>query len=100
MKIYKNINNCSFYKTKSKTKLIEYLKSKDNSLEKIVISKFPVIKKILFKLNLIKGCHFSRVTGSGSACFGLFLDRKSALLGQKKIKKIFPKFWCVIGKTI
>ena len=32
--------------------MIEDLKLESNSLEKIVISKFPVIKKILFKLIL------------------------------------------------
>ena len=100
LKIYKKIKNKNFYKTKSKIKMIEDLKLESNSLEKIVISKFPVIKKILFKLNLTKDCYFSRVTGSGSACFGLFSKKKSAELGLKKIKKIFPKFWCVVGKTI
>tara|TARA_B100001769_G_C21490135_1_gene284529 strand:- start:54 stop:176 length:123 start_codon:yes stop_codon:yes gene_type:complete len=40
------------------------------------------------------------VTGSGSACFGVFLTKKSADIGLKKIRKRFPKFWCVVGKTI
>ena len=48
----------------------------------------------------MKNCEFSRLTGSGSACFGVFLTKKSAVLGLKKIKKKFPKFWCVVGKTI
>jgi len=69
-------------------------------LQKIVVSKFSVINKILFQLYLIKDCYLSRVTGSGSACFGLFLKKKSAELGLRKIKKQFPKLWCVVGKTI
>ena len=64
------------------------------------MSKFPIIKKILFELSLLNKCQFSRPTGSGSACFGVFLTKKSADLGLKKIKKKFPKFWCVVGKTI
>ena len=76
------------------------LKSRENSLEKIVIKKFPIIKKILNELKQINNCQFSRLTGSGSACFGLFLTKKSAELGLKKIKKKFPKYWCVTGKTI
>ena len=80
--------------------MIEKLKYKENTLEKIVISKFPIIQKILLELRFIKNCQFSRVTGSGSACFGVFLTKKSADLGLKKIKKKFPKFWCVVGKTI
>ena len=76
------------------------LPKEQKPLEKIVISKFPIIKKVLFELRLLKKCQFSRVTGSGSACFGVFLTKKSADLGLKKIRKKFPKFWCVVGKTI
>ena len=76
------------------------LPQEENHLEKIVISKFPIIKKVLLELRLLKKCQFSRVTGSGSACFGAFLTKKSADLGLKKIRKKFPKFWCVVGKTI
>ena len=54
----------------------------------------------LFELKNLKKCQFSRLTGSGSACFGVFLTKKSADLGLKKIRKRFPKFWCVVGKTI
>ena len=100
VKVYKNLKADSFYKKSSKLKIIHYLKYQENSLEKIVISKFPIIQKILLELRVIKNCQFSRVTGSGSACFGVFLTKKSADLGLKKIKKKFPKFWCVVGKTI
>ena len=103
--IYSNFNSYEKIKNKnynlsSKVKMIECLKIKNNSLEKIVLRKFPKIVKILNELNQIKYCQFSRITGSGSACFGLFLTKKSAELGLKKIKKKFPKYWCVIGKTI
>lgn len=98
--VYKNLKVNDFYKRSSKLKIIENLKYQENSLEKIVISKFPVIQKILLELRVIKNCQFSRLTGSGSACFGVFLTKKSADLGLKKIKKKFPKFWCVVGKTI
>ena len=52
------------------------------------------------KLKQINNCQFSRLTGSGSACFGLFLTKKSAELALIKIKKKFPNYWCVTGKTI
>ena len=104
--IYSNIRNLNNFKTKiaysksSKKKIINNLPNEQNSLQGIVISKFPIIKKILFELKNLKKCQFSRLTGSGSACFGVFLTKKSADLGLKKIKKRFPKFWCVVGKTI
>ena len=69
-------------------------------LEKIVVKKFPIVKKILNELKQNNNCQLSRLTGSGSACFGLFLTKKSAKLGLKKIKKKFPRYWCVTSKTI
>ncbi|MDA9740620.1 hypothetical protein N9U58_00620 [Pelagibacteraceae bacterium] len=104
--IYSNIRNLNNFKTKkvysksSKKKIINNLLNEQNSLQEIVTSKFPIIKKILFELKSLKKCQFSRLTGSGSACFGVFLTKKSADLGLKKIRKRFPKFWCVVGKTI
>ena len=104
--IYSNVQNLNKLKTKivyqngSKKKIIDSLINEENSLQSVVISKFPIIKKILFELKGLKKCKFSRVTGSGSTCFAVFLTKKSADLGLTKIKKRFPKFWCVVGKTI
>ena len=100
LKVFKKIKNRNTYQRNSKMELANSLKLETNSLEQVVISKFTIIKEILNELNLVKDCHFSRVTGSGSACFGLFSKKKSADLGLRKIKKKFPKFWCVVGKTI
>jgi len=97
---YRVIKKNNNYNLNSKTKVVQLLKFRENSLEKIVIKKFPIIKKILNELKQIHSCQLSRLTGSGSACFGLFLTKKSAELGLKKIKKKFPKYWCVTGKTI
>ncbi len=91
------MNNYNF---SSKEKLLNKLKHQGNSLEKIVIKKFPKTREVLNNLKQINNCQFSRLTGSGSACFGLFLKKKSATLGLRKIKKKFPKYWCVVGKTI
>ena len=99
-KFFGKIKSSTIYENVSKKIIMNNLPKEQNHLEKIVISKFPIIKKILFELQLLKKCQFSRVTGSGSACFGLFLSKKSADLGLKKIRKKFPKFWCVVAKTI
>ena len=87
-------------KKTQKKKIIKNLKKEQNSLEALVVSKFPKIQKILLELKNLNKCQFSRLTGSGSACFGVFLTKKAADLGLKKIRKKFPKFWCVVGKTI
>ena len=97
---YEKITKLKNYKDISKLKMVNKLKLDANSLEKTVISKFPIINKVLKELSLLKKCEFSRVTGSGSACFGLFLNKKDASAGLKLIKKRLPKFWCVLSKTI
>ena len=84
----------------TKPSMLRWLKFQNNALEKIVISKFPVVSKILKELSLLKNCQFSRITGSGSACFGVFLNKKDAAAGLVKIKKKFPKFWFAISRTI
>ena len=97
---FKRIQNKNNYRSNSRLDLVSKLKLENNSLEKVVISKFPLVKKILKELELIKNCEFSRLTGSGSACFGLFLNKRDGVLALKQIKKRFPKFWCVLSKTI
>ena len=105
-KIYNNnkkfsLSNIShnFSKT-NKKQFINFLKKENNDLEETVIKFYPKVRKII---NLIKdqnGCYLSRITGSGSACFGIFSNMKSAILTKKLIKLKFPKYWCVTSKTI
>ena len=99
-KFSKSFKKNTIYEKSSTKKIIKNLKKEQNSLEALVVSKFPKIQKILLELKNLNKCQFSRLTGSGSACFGVFLTKKAADLGLKKIRKKFPKFWCVVGKTI
>jgi 4-diphosphocytidyl-2-C-methyl-D-erythritol kinase len=84
----------------SKNKIISFLKNEQNDLQEIVEQRHPVIRKVIQKISAQKGCYFSRLTGSGSACIGLFSNMKSASKAQKIIKRKFPKFWYSTSKTI
>ena len=97
---FDKIRNKNYYANKSKLSLVKALKFEKNSLEKIVTSKFPVIGKILTEIEMLKNCQFSRLTGSGSTCFGLFLSKKDGVSALRRIKKKFPNFWCVLCKSI
>ena len=61
-------------------------------LEKTVIKIYPKIKKIINFIKSQKGCYFSRISGSGSACIGIFSNRQRAIYATKidkiKISKI------------
>ena len=87
-------------KISSKKKYLQFLKKETNDLQSIVEKKYPKIKKILDLIKMQKNCLFSRMTGSGSVCFGVFLNKKSAKLSLRVIKKKIPNNWCEIAKSI
>ena len=89
-----------FFYIKNNKKLISCLKNEKNDLEKTVIKIYPKIGKIINYIKSLKGCYFSRITGSGSACIGIFSNMKNAVYAQKLIKLKYPKYWCVVSKTI
>jgi len=90
----------SYFDIKNGKKLIHYLVNQENDLEKIVIKTHPKIGKIISYIKSQKGCLFSRITGSGSACIGIFSTRRNTISAQKMIKSRYPKYWCVASKTI
>ena len=90
----------SFFYIKNNKKLINFLKNENNDLEKTVTKIYPKIKKIIDYIKSQKGCYFSRITGSGSACIGIFSHMKNAIYVQKLIKLKYPKYCCAVSKTI
>jgi len=105
-KVYANNRKITFsrpqtnYFQKDKKKLIEFLKNEKNDLEKTVIKIYPKIKELIDFIKSQKGCHFSRITGSGSACIGIFSNSNRAINAQKLVKLKYPKYWCVVSKSI
>ena len=47
-----------------------------------------------------KGCYLSRLSGSGSVCYGVFDNEKGAKKALNKIKRRYPRFWFSIAKTV
>jgi len=91
-------NNLS--KIGSKKSYIKFIKNENNDLQKIVEKKHKKILKILDLIKIQKNCLFSRMTGSGSVCFGVFSNRKSAKIGLTKIQKRLPNYWSILTKSI
>ena len=87
-------------KVDTKGKYINFIKNEKNDLQKIVEIKHEKIKKILDLIKIQKKCLISRMTGSGSVCFGVFFNKKSAKQGLIKIQKKLPNCWCVLTKSI
>jgi len=83
-----------------KDKYQKFLINEANDLQKIVEKKHKKIQSILNVIKSQKNCLFSRMTGSGSVCYGTFSNRKAASFGVKVLKKKFPNYWCVLTKSI
>ena len=88
------------YFYKNKKNLINFLIKDKNDLQKTVVSIYPKIGKIINFIETQEGCYFSRITGSGSACIGIFSNMTKAIYAQKLIKLKYPTYWCVVSKTI
>ena len=105
-KVYSKVNKFNLplkmdpSKITSKGKYNKFLINEGNDLQKIVEKKHKIIKIILDLIRLQKNCLFSRMTGSGSVCYGTFSNRKSAGLATKALMKKFPQYWCVLTKSI
>ena len=104
--VYSHVKNYSKLKRILKKKLvlkknfINYLLQSNNDLQSIVEKQHPIISELIFNISSLKGCYFSRMTGSGSACYGLFANRNCSKVALKKLRKKYPKFWFSIAKTI
>ena len=104
--VYAKVKNYSKMKKpfnkslKFRKNFIELLINSKNDLQSIVERKHKILRKLLLSIKEFKGCYFSRMTGSGSTCYGLFVDKNSSLVALKKLRKKYPKFWFSIAKTI
>ena len=84
----------------TKAKLIKTIVNSSNDLQLVVEKKYPIIKKLLDQINKSNGCILSRMTGSGSVCFGLYINHRCSKAALKTLRKKYPKFWFSIAKTI
>ena len=90
----------SFKKIEAKNKFIKLLINENNNLQSIVENEYPTIKRLIIEIRQRKGCYFSRMTGSGSVCYGVFKSKKSAKAALNIIKVKYPKYSSWVAKTI
>ena len=100
VKKFSSKSKYSFNKINDKRKFIDLLINENNDLQSIVEKKYPLIKKLLIAIRNEKGCCFSRMTGSGSVCYGLFKDQITAKKDLNKLKIKLTKFWISFVKTV
>ena len=100
VKKYSSKSKYSSNKINNKKKFMKVLKNTNNDLQLIVENKYPIIKKLLLEIGTKEGCIFSRLTGSGSVCYGVFTSQKTAKAALIRFKSKYPRFWFSVAKTI
>jgi 4-diphosphocytidyl-2-C-methyl-D-erythritol kinase len=100
VKSYTKKDKFNSHKTNTKKKFINYILNNKNDLQSIVEKKHPVIKQLLTDISVEKGCYLSRMSGSGSVCYGLFSNESAAKKALNKMKSRYPKFWFSLAKTV
>ena len=71
----------------------DYLKNMNNSLEPIVFSKYPKLRKIKLYLENLSKTVFVRMTGSGSALVAYFESKEGCDNAQKQFNKKYKNYW-------
>ncbi len=101
-KVRKYSNKIMFNENESNKRksFLNLILNSKNDLQSVVEKKYPKLKTILKNINHQKGCHFSRMTGSGSVCYGLFINRKYAKKAFINLKNKYPRFWVSFAKTV
>ena len=84
----------------SRNLFIKLMQKEKNDLQQIVEKKYPKIRYLINYIEKQKGCSLSRLTGSGSACFGIFDSHYRAKDALNSIKRKFPNYWSAVTKTI
>lgn len=73
----------------SSDNLIKQILQGHNDLENNAIRITPVISEVLSHIKYQPGCMVTRMSGSGSTCFGLFESSVTALKAQETLSKSF-----------
>lgn len=72
---------------------ITWLRDQHNDFEPHAVAAAPEVGKVLALLRAQKGCELARLSGSGSACFGLFHTLSEAREAASSISSFAPHWW-------
>jgi 4-diphosphocytidyl-2-C-methyl-D-erythritol kinase len=73
--------------------LLAWLAAQSNDLEPPAIGIAPAIAQVLRAIGALAGCRLARMSGSGSACFGLFDTEPAATAAVQELATARPDWW-------
>jgi len=79
------------------SQLLEWLAAQRNDLQGPAIATAPGIADVLALITALPGCRLTRMSGSGSACFGLFDGGAAAQAAAVTVVHAAPSFWVRAG---
>lgn len=72
---------------------VKTLRGQRNDLQPFAESLLPAVRDALDALEATRGCQLARMTGSGSACFGVFDTLNNARAAATEIAVRHPSWW-------
>ncbi|MDI2090958.1 4-(cytidine 5'-diphospho)-2-C-methyl-D-erythritol kinase [Commensalibacter oyaizuii] len=79
-------------------KFIQNLLTLSNDLQDAACSLKPEILTVLDAIKVLPFCRFSRMSGSGATCFGIFESKAQAVQAAKLLSERYPSWWIWGGK--
>jgi 4-diphosphocytidyl-2-C-methyl-D-erythritol kinase len=73
--------------------LLAWLAGERNDLEPPAVGIAPAIKDVIRAIAALPGCRLARMSGSGSACFGLFDTEEAAAAAVRGLAGGYPGWW-------
>ncbi len=73
--------------------LLRFLETTRNDLEAPALALQPVIGEVLRALAALPGALFTRMSGSGATCFGLFADDDCCTRAADILRQAAPGWW-------
>jgi 4-diphosphocytidyl-2-C-methyl-D-erythritol kinase len=77
--------------------LLAWLARERNDLQAAAMAIAPTIADVLDEISSLAGCRLSRMSGSGSACFGLFDEVQAATAAAQYLAARHPCWWVRAG---
>jgi 4-diphosphocytidyl-2-C-methyl-D-erythritol kinase len=86
------------WQTADREALLASLASECNDLELPAIAIAPAVADVVAVIAGLAGCRLARMSGSGSACFGLFDDGETAATAAQRVAAAQPSWWVRAGQ--
>ena len=84
---------------RSVDQFIDYIKRQRNDLQAVAVNKWPEINQVLDTIKETQDVLLSRMSGSGSTCFGLYRSQEIAKKAVSYINKKNHKWWTKFSRV-